>query len=203
MACTSNSHHSQKMGDRSPSHPEHAVLPIHDRRVQRDRDAPCKVLAGVTRVDDAVVEDGRGRMVRRGVGLESLHNGRLHGVNLLLGQGRQTLTLPLTVLHVRDHACGLLSTHDGDLGVRPEPREARVVGGAVHSVVPCTVRARENHAKLGHWHAADGCDHLGTVLRDAAPLVLCADDETRDVVEEDQWDAPLAADLDEVRGLDG
>jgi hypothetical protein len=44
--------------------------------------------------------------------------------------------------------------------------------------------------------------HLGAVLGDAAVLVLAADHEAGDVLQEQQRDLALAAQLDEVRGLE-
>ena len=47
----------------------------------------------------------------------------------------------------------------------------------------------------------DRGDELGAVLGDAAGLVLLADHEAGDVLEEDERDAALAGELDEVRPL--
>mmetsp|Transcript_19135 Transcript_19135/g.55562 ORF Transcript_19135/g.55562 Transcript_19135/m.55562 type:complete len:323 (+) Transcript_19135:214-1182(+) len=142
-------------------------------------------------------------MVRRGIGLEGRDNWRLHRFNLLFRQRWQTLPLPLPILDVGDHARSLLAAHHGDLGIRPQPSEAGIVRRAVHRVVPGSVGAGEDHAELRHRDAAHGSDHLGAILGDAAPLVLGADDEACDVVQEHEGDPALPADLDEVRGLDG
>ena len=47
----------------------------------------------------------------------------------------------------------------------------------------------------------DGGDELRAVLGDAARLVVAADHEPGDVLQEQQRDAAAVAELDEVRGL--
>ena len=49
--------------------------------------------------------------------------------------------------------------------------------------------------------AGDGGHELGAVLGDAARLVAAADHEAGDVLQEEQRDLPLAAQLDEMRAL--
>jgi hypothetical protein len=51
--------------------------------------------------------------------------------------------------------------------------------------------------RAGHRH-----HHLGAVLGDAARLVVAADHEARDVLQEQKRNAALAAQLNEVRGLE-
>ena len=70
----------------------------------------------------------------------------------------------------------------------------RVVAGAE--------RAADDHGELGHARRGDGGDHLGAVLGDAAGLVVAADHEAGDVLQEQQRDAALVAQLDEVRALE-
>src|SRR5690606_39260509 len=55
---------------------------------------------------------------------------------------------------------------------------------------------------LGHLRGGDGGDELGTVLGDALGLVLAADHEATDVLQEQQRDAALARELDEMRALE-
>ena len=55
---------------------------------------------------------------------------------------------------------------------------------------------------LRHLRAGDRRHHLGAVLGDAAGLRRLADHEARDVLQEQQGDAALAGELDEVRGLE-
>ena len=55
---------------------------------------------------------------------------------------------------------------------------------------------------FGHDRVGDGVHHLRAVLGDAAALVLPADHEAGDVLQEDQRDAAQVAQLDEVRGLE-
>ena len=55
---------------------------------------------------------------------------------------------------------------------------------------------------FGHDRARHGGDELGAVAGDAAVLVLAADHEAGDVLQEDQRDAALVAQLDEVGALE-
>ena len=57
------------------------------------------------------------------------------------------------------------------------------------------VAASEDDRELGHRRTADGHDHLGAVLGDAALLELRTHHEARDVMKKHQGDAALPADL--------
>jgi hypothetical protein len=74
---------------------------------------------------------------------------------------------------------------------------------AAHAVVAGAEAAADQHGELGHLGGGDGGDHLGAVLGDAAVLVLAADHEAGDVLQEDQRNAALGAQLDEVGALLG
>src|SRR4029079_19138638 len=56
--------------------------------------------------------------------------------------------------------------------------------------------------ELGDLGAGDGGDELRAVLRDPGLLVLAADHEARDVLEEHERDPSLAGELDEVGSLE-
>jgi hypothetical protein len=64
-------------------------------------------------------------------------------------------------------------------------------------------RAADHHGDLGHLGGRDGRDELGAVLGDAARLVFRAHHEAGDVLQEEKRDLALAAQLDEVRALQG
>ena len=96
----------------------------------------------------------------------------------------------------------LLAAHDADPGVRPRPQEARLVGAAGHRVVPGAEAAADDHRELRHLGAGDRGHHLRPVLGDAAGLVLAADHEAGDVLEEHERDLPLGGELDEVGALE-
>src|SRR5581483_9104484 len=84
----------------------------------------------------------------------------------------------------------------------PHPELPRLVRAAGHAVVPRAEGAADDHGELRHHAARDRHDHLRAVLRDAAALVLLADHESGDVLEEHEWHAALIAELDEMRGLE-
>ena len=67
--------------------------------------------------------------------------------------------------------------------------------------MPGAERAAHDDRELRHVRARDGHDELRAVAGDPALLVLLADHEAGDVLEEDERDPPLAGELDEVRAL--
>jgi len=62
-------------------------------------------------------------------------------------------------------------------------------------------RAARDHRELRHLRVRHRHHQLCPVASDAASLVLDADHEAGDVLEEDERDPSLAAELDEVRAL--
>jgi hypothetical protein len=95
----------------------------------------------------------------------------------------------------RKHPRRLLAAHDRDARIRPRPEEARLVGAACHRVVPGAEAAADDDGELGDLGAGDGHHHLRPVLRDPAGLVLPADHEAGDVLEEHERDLPLRSEI--------
>src|SRR5580704_18545015 len=159
------------------SHPEDAVAGRLERGVgghgQREPEDP----AGVGRVDDPVVPQPGGRVVRVALVLVLLADVGLVAADATTDGGQ--------------YARGLVAAHDGDAGVRPHPQESWRVGAAAHRVVARAERAADDHRELRDSRAGDGGDHLGAVLGDAARLVLPADHEAGDVLQEDQGNPAL------------
>src|SRR5512139_528504 len=183
------------------SHPEDAVRRRGDRGVGGSGEAHAEHAAGVDRVDHAVVPQPRGGVVRRALRLVLLPDRGLEV--LLLVRGPLTaLGLDAVAADRREDGGGLLATHDRDPGVGPHPQEARVVRATAHPVVAGPERAADHHGELGYDGAGDRRDELGAVAGDAAVLVLPADHEAGDVLEEHERDAPLVAQLDEVGALE-
>ena len=138
----------------------------------------------VERVDDAVVPEPRRRVVRVALAL-------------VLGADR-------VLVDVADHGedgRGLVAAHHGDARVRPHPQLARLERASAHRVVAGAERAAGDDGELRHLRVRDRHHELRPVAGDAAGLVLRADHEAGDVLQEDERDAPLAAELDEVRAL--
>ena len=75
------------------------------------------------------------------------------------------------------------------------------VGAAAHAVVARPEGAAGDDGELRHLRARHGHDQLGAVPGDTARLVLLADHEARDVLEEDEGNPPLAREFDEMRAL--
>jgi hypothetical protein len=102
-------------------------------------------------------------------------------------------------LHLCEHGGGLFAAHDGDAGVGPGEEEARGIGAAAHAVIAGAERAADQHGEFRHFGGGDGGDHLGAILGDAAGFVFAADHEAGNVLQEEQRNAALARELDEVR----
>ena len=100
------------------------------------------------------------------------------------------------------HGGRLLAAHHRDARVRPHPEEARAVGAPAHAVVAGAEAAADDHGEFRHIRGGDRGHELGAVLGDAAGLVLLADHEAGDVLQEQQRDAALARELDEMRALE-
>src|SRR4029450_9603526 len=83
----------------------------------------------------------------------------------------------------------------------PPPTAGAASPRPAHAVVARPERAAGDDRELGHLCAGDGGHELRAVARDPARLVLLADHEARDVLQEDERHAPLAGELDEVRAL--
>ena len=75
------------------------------------------------------------------------------------------------------------------------------MGAAAHRVVPGAERAARHHGELRDVRAGDRHHELRAVPRDAALLVLLADHEAGDVLEEDEGNPSFAGELDEVGAL--
>src|SRR5437763_10784975 len=101
-------------------HPEDAKLRLLNRCVVRDRKAEAEVGAGVGGIDDAVVPEARGRVVRRTFRLVFLQHGIGDGA-LFLGAQLLARARELIAFHRRQHARGLLASHHADARVRPHP----------------------------------------------------------------------------------
>src|SRR5690606_2040943 len=97
---------------------------------------------------------------------------------------------------------GLFAAHHRDPRVGPHPQETAAVGAAAHGVVAGAEAAADHHGELGHVAAGHGGHHLGPILGDAGVLVLAADHEAGDVLQEHQRHIALVAELDEVRALE-
>lgn len=97
----------------------------------------------------------------------------------------------------------LFTSHDTNLGIGPHPQETGAVSSAAHAVVAGTVASTYDDGELGDVGASNSSHKLGTVLGDTVALRGGTDHETGDVLEEDEGDTALSAELDEVSALDG
>ncbi|MNQ57944.1 hypothetical protein D3C85_721150 [compost metagenome] len=127
---------------------------------------------------------------------------RAYGLGLLLAQafslGRQ-----LVAAHLHQHPGRLLAPHHRDAAVGPAEQEVGLIGAAAHAVVAGAEAAADDQGQLGHPAAGHGGDQLGAVLGDALFLRRTAHHKAGDVLQEQQGNSTLVAELDEVGALLG
>ncbi|MND99129.1 hypothetical protein D3C80_915060 [compost metagenome] len=126
---------------------------------------------------------------------------RLLEPRFVFGAERMAAALALLTLDLSQHPSGLFGTHHANSRVRPHPQKAWVVGAAAHTVVTGTEAAADDYSEFRYLGAGHGGDQLGAVLGDPAGLVFLADHETGNVLQEQQRDATLAGQLNEVRAF--
>src|SRR5262249_41199333 len=102
-----------------------------------------------------------------------------------------------------EYARGLFPAHNRDAGIRPREQETGAIRATAHAVVAGAVRAAHDHGDLRYLRTSDRGHHLGAVLGDAARLVFTPHHESHDVLQKQQRDAALTAELDEVGRLQG
>ena len=107
------------------------------------------------------------------------------------------------LFHLGKNTGGLFAPHYRDAGVGPHEHEARIIGAATHAVVTGAETAAGDYGEFRHGGTGHRVDHLGTVFGDAFGFVFLADHETGDVLQEQQGDLALVAQLDEVRAFLG
>src|SRR5262245_46917521 len=104
------------------SHAEDTEGGRRDGRVECCRDAEGERVAGLERIEDAVVPEARGGVVGAALGLVL---GERRGGELLalLGRHRLAARLELLELDGEQRLRRLLAPHDGDAAVRPREEE--------------------------------------------------------------------------------
>ena len=127
--------------------------------------------------------------------------GRVHRIALAVDPGLQ-VRINLLAHRLHDRA-QLLRAHDPDFRLRPHPQEARIIRSSAHAVVPRAGTGPDDDGELGYVGAGDRGDEFGAVFGDAALFGVGADHEAADVLEEDEGDAALGAELDEVGAFEG
>ena len=181
-------------------HAEHAESRVRDRRVQRGGERQGEHLAAPCGVNDAVIPQPGARVERVSLVLKPFDDGAPER-RLFLARPGLSPALDAVALHGGQHTGCLLAPHHRNAGIRPGPQESRRIGAPAHAVVPGAERAADDHRELRHGRGRDCGDQLRPVLGDAARLVLPADHEAGDVLQEEERDVALRAELDEVGPL--
>src|SRR5574343_487131 len=193
---------SRAVNMRCSLHPEDAELGFFGRGVHRGGEAQAEHAAGVGRIDDAVVPEAGGGVVGVALGLVLLADRRLEGF-FLFGAPGLAAGFEAIALDGGEHAGRLFAAHHRDAGIRPHPQETRAVGAAAHAVVAGAEGAANDHGEFRHLGRGDGGHHLGPVTGDAAVFIFLADHEAGDILQEDERNAALGAEFDEVRAFLG
>lgn len=120
---------------------------------------------------------------------------------LFVGKGLIGL-LVLEFDHGQDFT-GLLTAHHRDLGAGEHVQEAGRVGTATHSVVTGSVRGTKNGGDLGDSSVRNGRHHFGAMLGNTLLLDSLSNHEARDVLQEENRDLSLGAQLNKVSSLLG
>src|SRR2546428_12872739 len=87
--------------------------------------------------------------------------------------------------------------------VGPREQESRLIRPPAHRVVSCAIRAADHYRYGRHSGVRHRVDQLCAVSDDALLLVSSPDHEARDVLQKDQWNVLLIAELNELRALAG
>src|SRR3990167_2504765 len=165
----------------SALHAEDAETGRLDRGVEAGRQRQGKNVAGLWRVDDAVIPEAGAGIVGVALMLVLLKNWLLD-LRLFLSREAQASTFGLLTLDLHQHASGLFTAHHGNARVRPHPQETRIVGTTAHAVVTGAEATADYYGELRHLGAGHRSDKLGAVFGDAAGLVLLPDHKTGDVL---------------------
>ena len=121
---------------------------------------------------------------------------------LFFGTPGAAAPLDAVALDGGQHRGGLLAAHHADSRIRPHPQESRRVGAPAHAVIAGAEAAADDHGELGHLRTGHGGDHLRAIACNAFVLVFATDHEAADVLQKEQRNLALAAQFDEVRGLE-
>mmetsp|Transcript_17054 Transcript_17054/g.33362 ORF Transcript_17054/g.33362 Transcript_17054/m.33362 type:complete len:254 (+) Transcript_17054:350-1111(+) len=97
----------------------------------------------------------------------------------------------------------LLSTHHGNLGIRPHEDHTRAIGTATHAIVTSTVGVADDAGNLGHVCTRDCSDKFSAILGDTFSLIFATNHESGDILQEDNGGAALAAKFHKVCSLEG
>ena len=172
----------------STSHPEHPkpCLATFDTSTESSFQALRQHGPRMCRGDNPIIPQPRGRVHRIALPFDP---------RLQLGINR----LP----HRLHHRPELLRAHNPDLRLRPHPQEPRAVRSPTHAVVARAGTGPDHDGEFGYVGTGYSRDKFGAVFGDAAFFGVGADHEAADVLEEDEGDAALGAELDEVGAFEG
>src|SRR5690606_23857215 len=178
-------------------HAEDAEAGGFERSVQGGGQRQGEHAPGVGGPYDAVVpKSGRG-VIRVAFALVLIAYRRFEGL-FFVGAPAISPAFDAVAAYRSQNAGRLFAAHDGNAGVRPHREHARAEGPTAHAVVTRAERTADDHGELWHGGGGNGGNHLRTMPGNALVLVFAPHHEARDVLQEDERNASLAAQLDEV-----
>src|SRR4051794_1021738 len=136
------------------SHPEDAVAELAQRRIGARGEGEPEHGAGLRGIDDAVVPEAGGGVVRVTLVLVLLADRRLERL-FVLGRPLLAAGLQPVAAHGRQDAGRLLAAHHRDAGIGPGEQEPGRVRPAAHRVVAGPERAADDHGQLRYPRAGD------------------------------------------------
>src|ERR1700735_3646081 len=163
------------------SHAEHAETRVLDERIHRRRQPETEHVAGLRRVDHAIVPQARAGVIRMALRFVLVADRRFERL-FLFRRPRAALAFDTIATHGSQHRSGLFSTHHGDARIRPHPEETRRIRATAHAVIPGAKRPADDYRELRHLGGGDRRHHLRAIAGDAFVLVLAPDHEAGDVL---------------------
>src|SRR5579872_5034366 len=176
------------------SHPEHPELRAWYRRIQCSRQCKSQHTPCIRGIDNAVIPQAGSRIIWMALPFILRTDRRLERFLLVHA-------LRLTATHLRQDSRGLLAPHHRYPRIRPHEQKPRFVRSAAHAIVARAITAADDHRQLRHGRGGNRGHQLRTVLRNAARFIFPSHHEPRDVLQEHQRNASLAAQLDKMRTL--
>src|ERR1700687_1570353 len=115
-------------------HPKDAEARFLDGRIEARGECESEHATRIDGIDDTIVPEPRGGVIRVALALVLVANRRLEGFLFFLGP-RPALRLHAVAFHAGQNGGGLLAAHDGDPRVGPGPDKTRVEGSPAHAVI--------------------------------------------------------------------
>lgn len=109
-----------------------------------------------------------------------------------------TVLFQLGLLHLSQHTCSLFSTHYCNFSTWPHVQHSWAVGSSAHSVVTSSIWSSDDACDLWNTCCWNSIDHFSTMLCNTLMLVFLSNHKTSDILQKDQRNFSLWANLNKV-----